>query len=101
MTKLEDHRLQRRKWSGLLPILCRKHPKLATTLMERYRIYNQTVDYIESEVQKEKTFVIQPSKAIQVKRIERNQRKLHDLYLLGYEDAKQQFQEVRQFIDME
>ncbi|MFD2511459.1 patatin family protein [Halalkalibacter alkalisediminis] len=97
MTKEEEYRLQKSKWSGLFPFLCRKYPKIAPLLAQRYRLYNETVDFIKEGIKEGNVLLIQPSKELAVKRIERNQQKLQDLYSLGYKDAKQQFQQIQLF----
>jgi predicted patatin/cPLA2 family phospholipase len=78
--------------------MCRKYPRIAPLLQERYKLYNETVTYIESEREKGNLFVIQPSRTIAVKRIERNQKKLTALYELGFRDAKSQIKDIEQFL---
>ncbi|MFC0472792.1 patatin family protein [Halalkalibacter kiskunsagensis] len=98
MTKEAEYRLNRSKWSRLLPVMCRKYPRVAPLLQERYKLYNDTVTYIESEREKGSLLVIQPSRTIAVKRIERNHNKLFDLYNLGMKDAKAQMKNIEKFI---
>jgi predicted patatin/cPLA2 family phospholipase len=99
MTKVNEHRLQRSRFAQLLPLFCRKYPKIALLLQQRYVLYNQTIDYIEKEIEKGTVLAIQPSRNLSVKRIERDQNKLHSLYLLGYEDAKQKLTQIENFIE--
>ena len=98
MTKEEEYRLQKSKWSGLFPFLCRKYPKIAPLLAQRYRIYNETVDFIKEGIKKGHILLIQPSQELAVKRVERNQKKLQGLYSLGYNDAKKQFEQMQLFL---
>ncbi|WP_332694765.1 patatin-like phospholipase family protein [Halalkalibacter lacteus] len=99
MTKEARDRLQRSKWSRVMPVMCRKYPKVAPLLQERYKLYNDTLRYIESEKKKGSLYVLQPSKDIAVKRIEREQSKLLALFDLGYDDAKHHYDQLKEFIE--
>jgi predicted patatin/cPLA2 family phospholipase len=72
-------------------LIKRKYPEytgLQKALADRYRKYNETVEYLKKEEKKGNTLVIRPSKPLRVGRIERNPVKLESLYFQGYEDAK-------------
>lgn len=69
----------------------RKYPEytgLQRALADRYRKYNETVEYLREEEKKGNTVVIRPAKPLDVGRIERNPVKLENLYVQGYQDAK-------------
>lgn len=48
---------------------------------------------------KRKLFVIQPSMQLPVSGIERNKDKLVNLYNLGYQDAKNQYEQLLEWIE--
>jgi predicted patatin/cPLA2 family phospholipase len=62
-------------------------PKLQETISSRYRVYNETLDYIESLEEQGEVFVIRPRRKVEIDRMERNKSKLADFYKTGYEDA--------------
>jgi predicted patatin/cPLA2 family phospholipase len=64
-----------------------KYPQLAEAMANRYRMYNETLDYIEQLENENKVIVIRPSQTLPVDRIEKNVDKLHALYNLGHQDA--------------
>lgn len=99
MTKLEQYKMRRRKLASMLKYTYKRHPKIASLLQERYKLYNDTLSYIHSEKSKENLFIIQPSSRVPVRRIERNQVRLKELYELGYSDAKDQLQQLDQFLN--
>lgn len=69
----------------------RKYPEytgLQRAFADRYRKYNETVEYLREEEKKGNTVVIRPAKPLDVGRIERNPVKLENLYVQGYQDAK-------------
>ncbi|WP_456274377.1 patatin-like phospholipase family protein [Bacillus sp. AK031] len=72
----------------------RKYPEysgLRDAMINRYSMYNETIDYLESEEKKGNVFIIRPDEPLKVGRIERNPQKLEDLYNQGYHDAKKHF----------
>lgn len=98
MTKSENYKMKRRRLSSLIKYMYRRHPKIAALLQERYRLYNETLSYIESEKSKGNLFIIQPSSHVAVRRIERNQSRLTQLYELGYNDANRQLNQLNRFL---
>ena len=48
---------------------------------------------------KKEIFVIRPSKLINVKRIEKDENKLQEMYDLGIKDAKNRLVDLKEFID--
>ncbi|MBT2757134.1 patatin family protein [Mesobacillus foraminis] len=69
----------------------RKYPEytgLQRALADRYRKYNETIEYLREEEKEGNTVVIRPAKPLDVGRIERNPVKLENLYVQGYQDAK-------------
>ncbi|AZB42560.1 patatin family protein [Bacillus sp. FJAT-42376] len=67
----------------------RKYPKLAKAILNRYKMYNETMAYLAEQEKKGRIFVIQPTAKLEVGRIERDPVKLDALYRQGIEDAKQ------------
>ena len=64
--------------------LYRKYPCMRETLKHRSRIYNEQLDLVERMEDAGQITVIRPQKPIVVDRIERNTRKLTELYEEGY-----------------
>lgn len=76
----------------VLPFFYRKYPKLCDAIRNRNRLYNQQMDWIETLENEGKLLVIRPELPIIVDRMERDTKKLLDLYQQGYEcAAKTQF----------
>lgn len=65
----------------------RKYPRFVNAMLNRYKIYNETLDYIDELEQKRQTVVIRPSKKLEVDRFEKNAEKLIALHNQGFEDA--------------
>lgn len=76
----------------------RKHPKINDLLAVRYKHYNETLRYIDEQERLGKVFVLRPSKALPVGRMERNRERLEELYRLGWSDAEKNFEALMQFL---
>ena len=73
--------------------LYRKYPKMREALSRRCRVYNEQLEMVERMEEAGEITVIRPQKPVTVDRIERDIRKLTDLYEEGYAcAAKYDFQ---------
>lgn len=66
------------------------------TMANRYNKLLNQIDELEKE---KRIFVIRPTTALKVKRVERNQNKLRLLYLEGKEDARRLFPKMLKYIE--
>ncbi|WP_226034776.1 patatin-like phospholipase family protein [Aquibacillus saliphilus] len=101
MTKPNSYRKYPSKFSKIMKMMNKKYPAITEPLQQRHQIYNNTLSFIEEEKKKGSTYVIQPSKPIDVSRIERNREKLLNLHELGYQDAKAHAEEMNAFLASE
>lgn len=69
------------------PFLYREYPRLREAINRRSEVYNQQLDWVEQLEKAGEIVVIRPQLPVQVDRIERNIRKLTDLYEEGYRCA--------------
>lgn len=65
----------------------RKYPRLREALRNRNHLYNNQLEMVERMEDEGRVLVIRPEKPIRVDRMERDVRKLTDLYNEGYECA--------------
>ena len=75
-----------------------KYPNLVNAINNRYKNYNNAVEKIIDMENKKEIFVIRPSKLVEVKRIEKNENKLQEMYDLGIEDCKNILKDLQEFI---
>ena len=92
LTRPIDYRKKKSKFN-LAKLKYGKYPKFVEALNNRYKVYNETVEEIikleKDESSKSDIFVIRPSRKIKMKRIEKNEDKLQEMYELGKSDANQ------------
>ncbi len=68
-------------------------------LENRSSTYNTTLDQLMDYEKEGKAFVIYPSEPISIKRAEKDIKKLEHLYNMGYNDAKEKFEELINYIN--
>lgn len=66
----------------------KKYPRLRVVLSRRCSCYNEQLELVERLVEEGKIIVIRPENPVVVDRIEKNIKKLEDLYQEGYECAR-------------
>ncbi len=71
--------------TSIPPFIYRKYPALRAAISHRNTLYNEQLDLVEKLEEQGEITVIRPIKPIEVDRMERNVKKLLDLYNEGYE----------------
>ncbi|MGX7112741.1 patatin-like phospholipase family protein [Gemella cuniculi] len=79
----------------------KKYPRLVEKLENRYQDYNSTVEKIIELEKQKKFFVIRPSQKIMIKRLEKDEKKLQEVYDLGTKDAKMIMQDLKEYLEDE
>lgn len=72
--------------------------KLVKAIINRYRVYNETLEYVEKLEKEGKAFIIRPEEELKVDRVEKNPHKLEYLYDKGYEEIKNRSEELKAFL---
>ncbi|WP_404432576.1 patatin family protein [Sutcliffiella horikoshii] len=96
LTKPVGYKKKASRFSSLFKY--KQYPIISERLQTRYKLYNETLDYVEEAKDIGSTFVFQPSKPLPVGRMERNKDRLQALYELGYEDAKNNYKALQEFL---
>lgn len=98
LTRDKSYRKSPIKYADIIKYKYRKYPRLVNTLLSRYKNYNQTLDFIDKLEAEGKAIVIRHEKPLNVGRLERNPKKLDELFQIGYEDAKNSYEKIIKFI---
>ena len=75
-----------------------KYPKLVKSINNRYKNYNESVEKIIDMENKKEIFVIRPSKHINIKRVEKDETKLQEMYDLGVQDCKNKIKDLKKYL---
>lgn len=98
LTRNKGYRKKPFKLKWLARRVYSKYDKLVEALVNRYKLYNQTLEYIGKLEKEGSIFVIRPSQPLDINRIERNPEKLEGLYKMGYEDAKKLYYKMEKWL---
>lgn len=89
---------KRRANTSLAKVVYKDYPKLIDAMAKRYRVYNKSVDEVELLSKTRDVFLIRPSKHIKIKRIEKNEKVLKEMYELGVNDTKEKLTELKEYL---
>ena len=101
LTRPREYRKSRPRFAGLVRRWYPNYPGLCDAFLSRYQRYNDTLDFIHQLEDKGEVFVIRPQANLAVGRLSRNKDKLYAAYDQGYEDAAEQYQDLRTYLDSE
>lgn len=99
MTRNEGYRKEPTRLPRFLHRVYRQYPNIIHAVQNRYKIYNETLDYIEKGDKEGRIFVIRPTEPLQVGRIERKPERLTSLYNQGYQEAEKQYSKLAAFLE--
>lgn len=98
MTRDKNYRKTPSKLGKIAKIVYKKYPKLVKAIENRYKNYNENVEYIYDLERKGEIFVIQPEVPLDLGRIEKNREKLEKVYQIGYDTAKKQYGNMMEYL---
>lgn len=99
LTRDKDYR-KKPELQFLPNLVYRKYPKLAETLKKRHEFYNKTVDYICEEELRGGIFVIRPSVALEIGRMEGDPAKIREVYNVGRSDAEKSMEALKKWLNL-
>lgn len=84
---------------GLIKARYRKFPKIHELMKNRHIAYNDTMEFLRRQQENGQAFVIQPKNPSEVGRLEKDPKKIEALYLQGYQDAQDCFEQMIQYLE--
>lgn len=98
LTRNKGYRKRPGKFNALYKLKYRKYPLLIEAMLNRYKNYNETLDYIELLEREGKVLVIRPLQELKVNRLEKDPQKLSDLLRSGYAEANASYGKILDFV---
>ena len=98
-TRVKDYR-KKKSNTSLFKLKYKSYPNFINTLENRWITYNKTKEDI-IRLDRDKIFVIRPSKLVPIKRIEHDKTRIQEMYDLGVEDAKNNLDELKIYLKRE
>lgn len=86
---------------GMYKMVYGKYPRFVDAAMNRYKMYNDTVERIIDLENKKEIFVVRPSKTVDVKHIERDENNLQEMYDLGVSDCIDCIEHLKSYLGLE
>lgn len=77
----------------------RKYPRFIQAMADRARVYNTQVCQVEQAAKTGEAFLIRPSKALHIGRMERNMDRINAQYALGRADAEAALPALRKWLE--
>lgn len=76
------------------------YPNFLESLKNANKRYNQDAEFLEMLAEKGGILAISPSKYIDVSRLEKDEEKLGELYMLGYNDCQVRLEEIKKYLEV-
>lgn len=99
LTRDLSYRKSKQKLISIVKRKYKKYPKLVKAIENRHINYNKSLDIISELSQKGDAFVIRPKNPVKVSQVEKDIDKLTNLYLEVYNDAKELYPNILDFIN--
>lgn len=99
LTRNKGYRKKPTKGSFISKKIYKNYDYLVEAINNRYKIYNETLDYIEELESKNQVFIIRPSEQVKVGRLEKDKTKLENLFNQGYSDSENCFKQLSEWIN--
>lgn len=91
---------RKKKGNKLIPKLYyKKYPNFINAINSRYLKYNEELDKVHSLEKEGKVFVVRPSKVVDIKRTEKDPKKIQEMYDLGVSDMKNNLSNLMNYLD--
>jgi len=97
LTKHKGFRLKSKKSRIILKLLLRDYPQLTDTLKNRYKIYNECIEWIEKLEEEGDIFIFRPQSKLEIGGLESNPENLKKIYERGYEETKNSFTDFKKW----
>ena len=98
LTQAPGYRKEPNKALPLMKVKYARYPALVEAIARRHIMYNETLDFIQAEVDAGRLFVIRPDVAPGVGRVEKDPAKLKHLHDVGCAAAERVFPDLEAFL---
>ena len=99
LTQPRDYQKSPNSLYGAMKIKYFKYKELLKSIKNRHLVYNGTLKYIFEQEKQGNIFVIAPEKDLGVGRIEKDSKKLQEIYEQGYKDGEKYFSPLMEFTE--
>lgn len=98
LTRDITYKKNKQKFLSIVNRKYKKYPNLVKAIENRHLNYNKSLNLVNQLEKDGDVLVIRPKKPVNVSQIEKNAKKLTSLYEEGYDDAKELYDKILDFI---
>lgn len=98
LTRDITYKKNKQKFLSIVNRKYKKYPNLIKSIENRHLNYNKSLNLVNQLEKDGDVLVIRPKKPVNVSQIEKNAKKLTSLYEEGYDDAKELYDKILDFI---
>lgn len=98
LTRDKDYRKQHEGKMAMVKAAYHHYPEFIKVMEQRPEYYNETLEYILKEEEAGRLFVIRPKETVTVGRLEKDRDALKKLCKQGYDDAKEAYEALLQYM---
>ncbi len=98
LTRPRDYRKEASHVYRLAKFRYPRFKGLHQCLKNRWKVYNETLDFLEKLEAENKVFVLRPEMNLDIKKAERNKQRLYKCYDIGYRTMKDKIEELLNFL---
>ena len=84
--------------SGMMRIMLRKYPRIASAMADRHQMYNRQMQEIDQRETAGKSLVIRPPESLKIGHTEKNPEELERVYQMGVHEAEMRLEDIRDFL---
>lgn len=99
MTKEVGYRRKPSSYVKPMQVRYRKYPELVKDMARRHIVYNKTLDFLQEQEKKGHIFILRPQRDPGIGRLEKDEKKLRALYQMGYDDAKERYDDLMAYLE--
>ena len=84
--------------SGMMRIVLRKYPSIASAMAVRHQMYNRQMQEIDQREASGESLVIRPPESLKIGHTEKNPEELERVYQMGVHEAEMKLEDIRDFL---
>ncbi len=99
LTRPEGYQKEQDRTIPLMAAKYRRYPEYVKMAARRHIKYNKTLHYIKELEKRDEVFVLRPSVALNVSRMEKDEAMIRSQYQLGIEDTEKRLEKLKQWME--
>lgn len=101
LTREKGYQKRPIKGTFLLKTFYRKYPRMVNAMLNRWNVYNNTLEELEKLEREGRVFIIRPSQPVSVSRIENNPEALEFAYQAAEREAEAILPELKRWLELQ